>query len=111
MSKLTELNCIACSKNAVLLTKDEIEQLLSEIPDWKVICDDGIQKLTQEFKTRNYTRSVSFANAVAQLAEASNHHPQIIMEYSIVTVVWWSHIIKGLHKNDFIMAAKTSKLF
>ena len=110
MSKLSELNCRACNKNAELLTKNEIDQFLREIPGWEVIFEDGIQKLTQEFKTKNYKKSVSFTNEVAKLADEYNHHPQIVLEYSIVTVLWWTHTIEGLHKNDFIMAAKTSKL-
>lgn len=111
MSTLSELNCTACNKSAKLLTLNEIEALLEEVPDWKVIVDDNIQKLTRQFETKNYQKSVTFTDAVAELAQTTNHHPQIILEYSSVTVVWWSHIIKGLHKNDFIMAAKTSSLF
>jgi 4a-hydroxytetrahydrobiopterin dehydratase len=54
---------------------------------------------------------MAFTNAVAKLAESADHHPQLIVEYSSVTVLWWTHAIQGLHKNDFIMAAKTSMLF
>jgi 4a-hydroxytetrahydrobiopterin dehydratase len=111
MTALSELTCEACSASAKLLTSTGIKSLLLEIPEWQVILDSDIQKLTCEFQTKNYKKSMSFTNAVATLAESINHHPQIIVEYSSVTVVWWSHNIKGLHKNDFIMAAKTSHLF
>ncbi|MDX2367843.1 MAG: 4a-hydroxytetrahydrobiopterin dehydratase [Colwellia sp.] len=111
MTALSELTCEACSANAKLLTKNEIDSLLLEISDWEVIVDSDIQKLKREFQTKNYQQSISFTNAVAILAESINHHPQIIVEYSSVTVIWWSHNIKGLHKNDFIMAAKTSDIF
>ncbi|MEJ2333871.1 MAG: 4a-hydroxytetrahydrobiopterin dehydratase, partial [Desulfobulbaceae bacterium] len=50
-------------------------------------------------------------NRVAALAEEENHHPAIVTEWGKVTVSWWSHIIKGLHLNDFIMAARTEELF
>lgn len=111
MTALSELTCEACNANARLLTKNEIDSLLLEISDWEVIVDDDIQKLKREFQTKNYKKSISFTNAVASLAESINHHPQIIVEYSSVTVIWWTHTINGLHKNDFIMASKTSDLF
>ena len=98
-------------KTAKLLTPIEIEVLLREVSGWEVIVDEGIHKLTRQFNTRNYQQSILFTNAVAELAKIANHHPQIIVEYACVTVVWWSHIIDGLHKNDFIMAAKTSDVF
>jgi 4a-hydroxytetrahydrobiopterin dehydratase len=111
MTRLSELTCEACSPKAKLLTLKEIETLLPQVLGWEVITDSGIQKLQREFKTKNYQKSLSFTNAIAVLAESINHHPQIVVEYSSVTVLWWSHVINGLHKNDFIMASKTSNLF
>jgi len=111
MSTLSGLQCVACNKSAKRLTPIQVEVLLREVSGWEVIVDGGIHKLTCQFNTKNYQQSVSFTNAVAELAKTANHHPQIIVEYACVTVVWWSHIIKGLHKNDFIMAAKTSDVF
>ena len=108
---LSEMQCTACNKNTRLLNDNEIALLKNELSDWQVFNDSGINKLSQRFVTKNYTRSMAFTNAVAQLASEINHHPLMIVEYGAVTVVWWSHIIKGLHKNDFIMAAKTSELF
>lgn len=111
MDQLSKLKCEACDASAKLLSADEIELLLPQVQGWKIIVDSGIQKLKCDFATRNYTKSVAFTNAIAEMAEAINHHPQIILEYASVTVIWWSHNIKGLHKNDFIMASKTSELF
>lgn len=111
MQDLTKLGCIACDKNAPLLTHHEIETLLTQLTDWQVINDGGINKLQQCFNTKNYKNSLVFTNAVAQLADSVNHHPLLIVEYATVTVCWWSHNIKGLHQNDFILAAKTSLLF
>lgn len=111
MAILSELTCEACSTNARLLTTNEIDTLLCDLSDWEVIVDSDMQKLKRQFQTKNYQKSLSFTNAVAVLAESVNHHPQIIVEYSSVTVIWWTHVIQGLHKNDFIMASKTSDLF
>ncbi|NQY65983.1 MAG: 4a-hydroxytetrahydrobiopterin dehydratase [Alteromonadaceae bacterium] len=111
MDQLSKLKCQACDASAKLLSQDEIESLLSQVQGWEIIVDSGIKKLKCDFATKNYVKSVAFTNVIAEMAETINHHPQIILEYASVTVIWWSHNIKGLHKNDFIMAAKTSELF
>lgn len=110
MQDLAQQHCTACDKNASLLKAVEIETLLTQLPNWQVVNQGGIKKLTRDFKTRNYKNSLAFTNAVAQLAESVNHHPLLIVDYAQVTVIWWSHNIKGLHQNDFILAAKTSLL-
>jgi 4a-hydroxytetrahydrobiopterin dehydratase len=66
--------------------------------------------LEREFKFKNFKQALAFANQVAELAEAEFHHPAILLEWGKVTVTWWTHAIKGLHKNDFICAAKTDAL-
>jgi len=53
---------------------------------------------------------MTFTNQVGEIAEAQGHHPAILTEWGKVTVTWWTHKIKGLHRNDFIMAAKTDRL-
>ena len=111
MNKLLKLECEACGANAKILTPDEINVLLLELEDWELIIESNIQKLKRVFVTKNYPRSIAFTNAVADLAKIENHHPLLIVEYGTVTVIWWTHAINGLHKNDFIMAAKTSSLF
>jgi len=111
MSRLAELSCEACRKSAKMLSSDEISTLMLELKGWELIVDPDIQKLRRLFPVKNYTKAVKLTNEIARLAESANHHPQIILEYGSITVVWWSHIIKGLHNNDFIMADRTSRLF
>ena len=110
MSKLAELTCEACSKSATTLSSDEISVLMLEIKGWELIVDSNIKKLKRVFKVKNYIEAVALTHKIADLAETVDHHPKIILEYGAVTVIWWSHNIQGLHKNDFIMADKTSQL-
>jgi 4a-hydroxytetrahydrobiopterin dehydratase len=63
------------------------------------------------FKFKTYTQAVDFTNQLATIAEEQDHHPLIVVEWGKVTVQWWTHVVKGLHQNDFIMAAKTDELF
>ena len=109
MSDLASSACEACRIDAPTVSNNEASMLIKEIEGWDLI-NDGIKKLKKEFSFSNYSDSVDFSNKVADMAEKEDHHPQIILEWGKVTVIWWSHKIKGLHKNDFICAAKTNKI-
>ena len=104
---LKESKCEACTIDAPLVSDSEAKVLLLELDDWVIESDSGINQLIKTYKFSNYAESLDFSNKVADLAESEDHHPKIILEYGSVEVSWWSHKIKGLHKNDFICAAKT----
>ena len=104
---LKESKCEACTIDAPLVSGSEAKVLLLELDGWVIESGSGINQLVKTYKFSNYTESVNFSNKVADLAESEDHHPKIILEYGRVEVTWWSHKIKGLHKNDFICAAKT----
>ena len=72
---------------------------------------DGIMQLERVFVFDNFVDALEFTKRVGQLAEAEGHHPALLTEWGRVTVTWWSHKIRGLHRNDFIMAARTDQLF
>lgn len=103
---LNELQCEACSKESIALTEPERQELLLELDDWQLIERDGIPQLEKVYRFKNFKLAWHFSNKVAELAEQEFHHPTILLEWGRVKVTWWSHSIKGLHKNDFICAAK-----
>lgn len=110
MSELREYSCVPCRGGVPPLTKDEINQYLPQVPDWQLLDVDGIFRLSREFRFNNFLQAMAFTNQVATIAEAEGHHPALLTEWGKVTVSWWTHKIKGLHRNDFIMAAKTDAL-
>ena len=110
MSSLTSQKCVACQADAPKVTDDELVEFIKEIPDWEPITQDSILKLSRVFNFDDYAKAVQFSNQVADLAEEEDHHPAILLEWGKVQVTWWTHKILGLHKNDFIAAAKTDKL-
>ncbi|MEW6287256.1 MAG: 4a-hydroxytetrahydrobiopterin dehydratase [Chloroflexota bacterium] len=110
MTDLAAEKCIPCRGGEPALTETEIADLLPHISNWQVLEQDGILRLHRVFKFKNYAQAVDFTNKVAALAEQENHHPLIVLEWGKVTVQWWTHVVKGLHRNDFIMAAKTDSL-
>jgi len=86
-------------------------EFIPQVPDWQVVEREGIQHLERVFKFKNFSQALAFTNRVGELAEAEGHHPALLTEWGKVTVTWWTHKIRGLHRNDFIMAAKTDKLY
>jgi len=93
------------------VTDAEIAELLPQVREWEVVERKGIKRLERIFKFRNFAEALTFTDKVGQLAEAEGHHPAILTEWGRVTVTWWTHKIKGLHRNDFIMAAKTDQVY
>ena len=103
--------CIPCRKGDSALTDAGVAELLPQVPEWELVEVEGIKRLQRTFKLKNYVEAVSFANKIAMTAEKEDHHPLIVLEWGRVTVQWWTHVVKGLHQNDFVMAAKTDELF
>ena len=111
MASLQAEKCVACRVGAPTMTAAEIAELQPQIPDWKVVERDGISQSERFYAFRNFTQALAFTNEVGALAEEEQHHPALLTEWVGVTVSWWTHKIKGLHRNDFIMAAKTDALY
>ena len=111
MDHLVEMKCEACQRGAPIVTDEESSSLHAEVPEWALIVRDEIQRLERDFTFANFTDALRFTNAVGALAEEEGHHPALLTEWGNVTVTWWTHKIRGLHRNDFIMAAKTDQVF
>ncbi len=107
---LAEMNCEACRADAPRVSDEELRELMRDIPDWTVEVRDGVMQLERVFRFKNFKTALAFTNRVGEIAEAESHHPALLTEWGRVTVTWWSHKIRGLHRNDFIMAARTDRL-
>lgn len=110
MKELRSLKCQVCNVGAPVVTEEELAILKPSIPEWDIIEEDNIKKLTRRFKFKDFKEVLSFVNKIGNIAEEEGHHPVMVVDYNHVTVRWWSHKIKGLHRNDFIMAAKTDSI-
>ena len=93
------------------MTEAEIAELRPQVPEWQVIERGGIKRLERRFRFDDFAQALSFTNKVGEQAEEEGHHPALLTEWGKVTVTWWTHKIGGLHRNDFIMAARTDELF
>lgn len=110
MAELTEERCVACRKGAPTVTAQEIAELKPKIPDWTLTERDGEPRLERTYRFPDFAAALAFTDRVGALAEEEGHHPALLTEWGKVTVAWWTHKIRGLHRNDFIMAAKTDQI-
>jgi 4a-hydroxytetrahydrobiopterin dehydratase len=110
MSALTNEKCAACRRDSPPVTDADIQELKPQVPDWTLVNRDDIPRLERTFATRDFVEALSFTNRIGELAEAEGHHPAILTEWGRVTATLWTHKIHGLHRNDFIMAAKIDAL-
>jgi 4a-hydroxytetrahydrobiopterin dehydratase len=108
---LSEQKCVACNRDAPTVTDAEIADLQPQIPEWELVELEGVRQLRRVFPFSDFAQALAFTNAIGELAEEEGHHPALLTEWGRTTVAWWTHKIKGLHRNDFIMAAKTDDLY
>jgi len=111
MTALSDMKCVACRGTEPTLTKSQIDQFMPQVPEWQVKEVNGEKRLERVFKFKNFAQALEFTTKVGAIAEQEDHHPLIATEYGRVTVDWWTHTIRGLHQNDFIMAARTDQLY
>lgn len=110
MESLTQMKCVACRKGEPTVTDAEVAELHPQVSDWEIVEVDGIKRLRRVFAADDFAQALEFTNEVGALAEEEGHHPALETEWGRTTVTWWTHKIRGLHRNDFIMAAKTDEL-
>ena len=108
--EITQEKCSACTKDAPRVTDEEAAQLKHQIPDWDNVDGDRVPHLERTYKFPDFKTALEFTNRVGEIAEEEGHHPALLTEWGKVKVSWWTHAISGLHRNDFIMAAKTDQI-
>ncbi len=111
MDHLSEQGCEPCQGNVSPVTEEEIAQYKPLIPEWQLLSEQQVSYLERSYTLPNFKTALNFAQKVGGIAEQQGHHPTLIVEWGKLTVQWWTHTINGLHRNDFIMAAKTDKIF
>jgi len=111
MSDLAAESCVPCRGGEPTLEGREVEELLRSVPGWRVVGRDGVDCIEREFRFATFASALDFTNRVGEKAEEAGHHPALLTEWGRVTVAWWTHAIGGLHRNDFVMAARTDSVY
>lgn len=106
---LTKETCVPCRGGMPTLAPSEIAVLLLELPGWTVVEREGISRLEKAYAFDDFVGAMDFARRVGDVAEMEGHHPDLHVSWGRVVVETWTHKIKGLHKNDFVLAAKVDE--
>src|SRR4030042_550695 len=107
---LVQEKCVPCRGGVPALGPEQIKKYIAEAPGGAVVKRDGVDNLERTFGFRVFAGALAFTARVGAEAEAEGHHPTLLTEWGRVKVTWWTHKIKGLHRNDFIMATRTDRL-
>ncbi len=111
MAELAGERCTPCRGGEPTLDENEIDTLLPEVSGWRVAERDGVKRLEREFRFADFALALDFTVRVGERAEEAGHHPALLTEWGRVTVSLWTHAIGGLHRNDFVMAARTDRVY
>jgi len=111
VAELAGERCTPCRGGEPTLDENEVDALLPEVSGWRVAERDGVKRLEREFRFADFAQALDFTVRVGERAEEAGHHPALLTEWGRVTVSWWTHAIGGLHRNDFVMAARTDRVY
>ena len=110
MGKLADLAIVPPESREGTLSAEQIAELHPQVPTRKIVEREGVQQLERAFEFSDFAGALAFTNEVGRLAEELDHHPRITTEWGKVTVTWWTHKVAGLHRNDFVSAAKADEI-
>ena len=106
---LTQKHCVPCEGGVSPFDPANANMWLRNVKGWRLIT--GSKKIQKDFTFKNFMEVISFVNKVAQISEAEDHHPDLLIHsYKKLRVTLMTHAIGGLSENDFILAAKIDKL-
>jgi 4a-hydroxytetrahydrobiopterin dehydratase len=100
--------CTPCRGGIPPLARSEAQALLAQAPGWAL--DETATRISRRFTFPDFATALAFVQRVGDIAESEGHHPDIALGWGYAEVTFYTHKIKGLHENDFIMAAKVNKL-
>ena len=107
--QLVTKKCVPCEGGVPKYSWAEAEEQLKSLDGWR-LTHDG-QRIRKDWVVKNFVAGIEFFDAVAKLAEAEQHHPDLHLEgYRNAWIEIWTHAIGGLSENDFILAAKIDRV-
>lgn len=108
MTELSSIRCVGCEGGIPALNKDEVQNFMPQIPEWRV-SQDG-KSIARRYAFKDFYHTMAFVNAIAYIANQENHHPDLEVGYNYCNIKFFTHAVDGLTQNDFICAAKIDKL-
>ena len=93
------------------LSKSELKEYLKKLPDWKIVHEDSVEKLTREYSFDNFSEVLNFTKSLDRLAKEDDHHPTLKSSWGKVSIYWWTHTQAVIQEQDFLMALKSDNLY
>jgi 4a-hydroxytetrahydrobiopterin dehydratase len=103
---LKDKRCVPCEGGTPALDDVTTRKFLGEVTGWNTLVEAGQPRLRKQFEFVDFLAAMAFVDKMAALAEEEAHHPDFCVHYSRVDVTLWTHAVRGLSENDFILAAK-----
>ena len=111
MESIAKERCVACRSDSPRVSESQVRELSPHIPAWEIIVTSEPHRLARRFEFGDFSSVPDFANAIGEVAGSEGHHPKLTVQWGMVEVEWWTYAIGGLHRNDFVMAAKTDEIY
>ena len=111
MTNFENMHCKRVKKSELSLCSEKIKNFLTFIPYWVADTRGDIKVIRRRFVLEDYSKAIKFINDLTELSDAEDHHPEVIFGFIYVEVIYWTHVVNGLHLNDFIMASKINAIF
>ena len=109
--RLADKKCVPCEDASIpKLSLEEAKKLNEQVEGWNLEEKNRHLQISKQFKFRDFKEALDFVNKVGAIAEDQGHHPNLYIIYNKVKVVLYTHVIAGLHENDFILGARIDRL-
>jgi 4a-hydroxytetrahydrobiopterin dehydratase len=111
MESLQNQTCVPLMGNETALNDQEMRELQQQIPNWEIIADQGRSTLRRVYLFPDFSETLLFSNRVGKMATDQGHFPKITIDGEHAIVSLHTDQVKGLHRNDFILAAKADAVY
>ncbi|MGV8025958.1 MAG: 4a-hydroxytetrahydrobiopterin dehydratase [Anaerolineaceae bacterium] len=107
MDLITELK----TNSDEILSISELENRLKELPDWKIVHEDSMNKLMREYAFDNFSEVLDFTKLIKKLSSQEDHQPILKSTWGKVSIYWWTHTLSGIQERDFFMASECDRIY
>jgi len=109
VTELSRRHCTTCEGHVPASTPNQVHEFLDALPSWKLIGEG--KRIRREWRVKDFKTALDFFRRIGEVAENEGHHPDLhLVEYRSVAIEIWTHAVKGLTENDFILAAKIDEV-
>ena len=111
MHSLWKQSCDRLNRKSIPMSEEELVDIAKLLPTWSIECFKNARTIRKMFKFNSSINTSLFVQKLSDIQDEENHHARVTVDGKKVDVIWWTHLFNNLHRNDFVMAAKTDFLY